>query len=189
MSMQLHGRLGQVHPKWFTTAFWVILVVSTYWLVFNSDWQWWLLLAAFGGAANYCWWRVRRPQKLRTLWALACGLIATAALLSAGWALLTPFSVSTESVGNNRVVCGSIVNRVQGDDLRETDGTSGELIVRERPIPQSEFVRVCANNADYRTSDVVGATVIGLLFTFRATGHLVRRADSTTDEATQSFRS
>ncbi|QII05545.1 hypothetical protein BH93_09315 [Rhodococcoides fascians A25f] len=189
MSMQLHGRFGQVHPKWFTTAFWVILVVSTYWLVFNSDWQWWFLLAAFGGAANYCWWRVRRPQKLRALWALACGLIATAALLSAGWALLTPFSVSNESVGNNRVVCGSIVNRVPGDDPRETDGTSGELIVRERPIPQREFVRVCANNSDYRTSDVVGATVTGLLFTFRATGHLVRRADSTTDEATQSFRS
>ncbi|MDZ7912598.1 MAG: hypothetical protein U5O16_12315 [Rhodococcus sp. (in: high G+C Gram-positive bacteria)] len=173
MSLRLRERIDHVRPRWFTAAFWVILLVSTYWLVFSRDWEWWLLLAVFGGAASYCWWRVRQPQKLRALWALSCGLIAIAALLSAGWAVLAPFAVATESAGNNQVVCGSLVSPIPGDELRETDGISGELIVRERPIPQSQFERVCTNRANYRTSNAVGATVIGLLFAVRATGHIV----------------
>lgn len=184
MDLQLHGWIAQVRPRWFTAAFWVILFVSIYWFVFKTDWEWWLVLAALGGGATYCWWRVRRPQRLGKLWAFACFLIGTAALIAAVWALLAPFAVATESVGSNRVECGSIVNPIAGDELRETDGTSGEVVVRERPIPQSEFVRVCTNRANYRTSNAVGATVIGLLFTVRATGHLVRRHDTAADQVT-----
>ncbi|MCZ4518114.1 hypothetical protein O4220_06250 [Rhodococcus ruber] len=175
MDLQLHERIDRVHHQWFTAAFWVILVGSIYGSFVYPYWEWWLVLAALGGAASYCWWRARRPQKLGKLWGLTCGLIATATLLAGGRALLTPISVATDSVGNNRVVCGSIVNPIPGDELRETDGLSGEPVVRDQLIPQSEFERVCTNNMNYRTGDVVGADVIGLLFVLRATGHLVRR--------------
>ncbi|RRQ29697.1 hypothetical protein DK926_02195 [Rhodococcus sp. Eu-32] len=78
-------------------------------------------------------------------------------------------------MGDNRVECGSVINPIPADELRETDGTSGEPVVRERPIPQSEFVRVCTKGTNFRSSSGVGAAVIAALFAVRATGHLVRR--------------
>ncbi|WP_143545756.1 hypothetical protein [Rhodococcus sp. 14-2470-1a] len=178
MSSQMHERIARVRPRWFTAAFWVILLASIHRFVFRTDWEWWLVLAVLGGGAAYCWWRVRRPQKWGTLWGLSCGLSGVAALIAAVWAVLTPFAVATESVGDDRVECGSVVSPIAGDDLRETDGVTGELVMRERPIPQSEFVRVCSNRMDYRTSNAVGAVVIGLLFSVRASGHFVRRRDT-----------
>ena len=175
VTSQMHERIARVGPGWCTTAFWVILLASIYRFVFRTDWEWWLVLAVLGGGVTYCWWRVRRLQKWGKLWALSCGLIGVAALIAAVWALSTPFAVATESVGDDRVECGSVVSPIAGDDLRETDGVTGELVMRERPIPQSEFVRVCRNRMDYRTSNAVGAVVIGLLFSVRASGHIARR--------------
>lgn len=174
MGLQLRERIGPTRPRWFTTAFWVIVFVSVYWLTFTADWELWLLPASFGGTVLYCWWRVRRPQRWGRLWAHACGLIAVAALSAAGWALLTPFYVPTESVGSNRVECGSIISPIPGEELREVRGTSAELVARDRPIPQENLERVCARNAHYRTSNAVGAIVIGLLMSARSAGHFFR---------------
>ncbi|OZD17819.1 hypothetical protein CH253_04380 [Rhodococcus sp. 06-156-3C] len=178
VTSQMHERIARVGPRWFTTAFWVILLASIYRFAFRTDWEWWLVLGVLGGGATYCWWRVRRPQKWGKLWALSCGLIGVAALIAAAWALFTPFAVATESVGNYRVECGSVVHPISDNELRETDGETGELVVREQPISQGRLERLCMNRVNYRTSNAVGAVVIGLLFSVRAAGHAVRRHDT-----------
>jgi hypothetical protein len=178
MNLRPHGLITQDRPRWFTTAFWMVVLASVYCYLLIKNWEWWLLFVALGAATNYCWWRVRQTQKLDTLWGVTCSLTVVALLTAAGWALVTPFSVATESVGDNRVVCGSLVNPADGAELIETDGTSGKPVVRDRPIPESEFKRVCANRATYRTGDVVGAGATALMFALRAAGHLVGRRDT-----------
>lgn len=167
-------------PGWFTAAFWAVIAVTLYAVLLISSWWWWVLLGALGLAASYGWWTRRQTPKPRFVFATTCAVIAAAALFGAGQGVFSSISVSTESVGDNEVVCGSVVDPTPADQLRETDGKTGQPASRENPIPGSEFERVCSDRRHYRIGDATGLALIGVLLTIRAVGHGKQRRDTTT---------
>lgn len=172
MTERLAEQVGQVRPLWFTVPFWLIFCASVFSLVGISSWSWWILVAVLGGVVSYCWWLARRPSRFRLLFAVACGALAVGACAAAAHNVFAPFAIGTESVGDNEVRCGSVLNPIPAQDLREVDGQTGEAIMRQSAIPTSEFERVCSNNLHYRTSDAVGEIILGVLLASRGIGHI-----------------
>lgn len=163
---------------WFTAAFWTGIAVILYAVLLISSWWWWVILGALGLGASYGWWIRRETPRPRFVFAATCAVIAAAAIAGAVQGVSGPISVPTESVGDNEVLCGSVVNPTPADELRETDGAAGEPVARERPISDTEFGRVCEDRRHYRVGDATGLALIGLLLTIRTVGHAKPRRET-----------
>jgi len=180
--MALRERRGEgSRTKWLTTAFWVISALFMYTLVLISRWWEWLVFIVAGIAVTYFWWRRRERSRYSLLFGVTCAFFAATVLAVSAAAVLRTVSPPVDSVPSERVVCGSVVNPVLGNELTVTN-RSGEPVVQSRQVPQSSLERVCSDRLDYRRSTAAGLALVGLLLTVRATSHLFpRRTSATTD--------
>jgi hypothetical protein len=178
--MALQERRGEgSRTGWLTTAFWIFTALFMFRLIGILSWWEWLVFIVAGVALTYFWWRARRRSRYSLLFGATCAFIAASALAISGAAVLDTTSAPIGSVGSRKVDCGSVVNPMSGSELTVTT-RSGEPVAQSQPIPQSSLERVCSSRLRYRMSGAVGLTLVGLLITVRATGHLLPRRSSAT---------
>lgn len=184
-TMTLEEQRGNRSPtKWLTAAFWLLTVVFVYILLGFLDWWTALVYTGAGVTLTYFWWKKCRRSGSSVLFGLTCSSFAALTLVTSGVAVLAPLSAPVDSVGPRRVVCGSVINQVQTDELSVTTVGSSDSALQSWPeVSQTSLQRTCSDRLDYRGSRAAGLTLVGLLLAARATGHLIAPANSRTGNA------
>lgn len=164
-----------MRTDWLATAFWMSIAFAGYVALGIPAWREISLFAVVGAATGYGWWRHRQRTKFWIFFSVTCALAATLALLVAGGSVVGTAFTPADSVGQREIACGSVVNPLLSDQLHVTYVETGEPVVELEPLPRSELVRVCGNELRHRTSNAIVLTVVGLLLSARAVGHLLPR--------------
>ncbi|OXM18875.1 hypothetical protein CBI33_24835 [Rhodococcus erythropolis] len=171
---------GKRPRSWlFTTVFWAVVAFGV--LAALGIPRWWesLTVAVVGVAASYGWWRRRQRSEFWIFFGVMCSLVAILAFLATGRALLTTVKVPVDSIGQETIVCGSVMNPAPNDSLRVTDIRTGEPTTRPQAIPHTQLEQACVKRLDYRVAEATAATVVGLLLAGRAIGHVVLSSSAT----------
>ena len=138
-----------------------------------------MTVAVVGVAASFGWWRRRQRSEFWIFFGVMCSLVAILAFLATGRALLTTVKVPVDSIGQETIVCGSVMNPAPNDSLRVTDIRTGEPTTRPQAIPHTQLEQACVKRLDYRVAEATATTVVGLLLAGRAIGHVVLSSSAT----------
>lgn len=177
MAINGHGKRPR---SWlFTTVFWAVVAFGVVAALGIPRWWESLTVAVVGGAASYGWCKRRQRSEFRIFFGVMCSLVAILAFLAVGRALLTTVKVPVDSIGQETIACGSVVNPVSHDSLRVTDIRTGEPTTRPQAIPHTQLEQACVKRLDYRAGEATAATVVGLLLAGRAVGHVVLSSSAT----------
>ncbi|MDV8070837.1 hypothetical protein R4P64_30390 [Rhodococcus sp. IEGM 1366] len=164
---------------WLTAALWALTFSFVYLMIGLLLWWTALVFVVAGVTLTYFWWKNRQRSPASVLFGFTCACFAALALVTSGASMFVPISAAVDSVGPRRVVCGSVINPVQADELTVTTVGSSEPMMQSWPeIPQASMERVCSNRLSARGGRAVGLTLVGLLLAARATGHLITPASS-----------